>query len=69
MVSAGLKYFQPGIQLQYNKLNQALRTGYNPGFSTKGRRVLSWTTALHRAFPNRFFINELGQGIRSNDKI
>ena len=34
-------------------------------FSNKGRWALSWTNALHQAYPNRWFINGLGQEIRS----
>jgi siroheme synthase (precorrin-2 oxidase/ferrochelatase) len=38
-------------------------------FTNKGRWALSWTKALHRAYPNRWFINGLGQEIRSNDRM
>ena len=34
--------------------------------SNNGRWALSWTEALHKAYPNRWFINVLGQKIRSN---
>jgi len=34
--------------------------------SNNGRWALSWTKALHKAYPNRWFINVLGQKIRSN---
>jgi len=38
-------------------------------FSNKGRWVLSSTYALHKAYPNRWFIEELGQEIRSDAKL
>ncbi len=38
-------------------------------FSNNGRWVLSRTFALHCAFPNRMFIDQFGQRIRSNDKL
>lgn len=38
-------------------------------FSNKGRWALSWTLALAQAYPNRWFINDLGQEIRSNDRM
>ena len=34
-------------------------------FSNKGRWALSWTSALHQAYPNRVFINRFGQWIRT----
>ena len=34
--------------------------------SNNGRWALSWTEALHRAYPNRWFTNVLGQRLRSN---
>lgn len=34
--------------------------------SNMGRWALSWTEALHKAYPNRWFTNVLGQRIRSN---
>lgn len=36
-------------------------------FSNKGRWVLSHTPAVERAYPNRWFIEEMGQKIRSNE--
>ena len=38
-------------------------------WSYNGRWVLSRTFALHRAYPNRWFIDQFGQRIRSNDKL
>jgi hypothetical protein len=38
-------------------------------FSNRGRWVLSRTEALHRAYPNRWFINRFGQVIRSADRM
>ncbi len=38
-------------------------------FSNRGRWVLSRTEALHRAYPNRWFINRFGQVIRSTDRM
>ena len=38
-------------------------------FSNKGRWALSRTTALHQAYPNRWFISRFGQAIRSNDRM
>ncbi len=38
-------------------------------FSNKGRWALSWTKEMHQAFPNRYFINELGLKIRSTDEL
>ncbi len=37
-------------------------------YSNKGRWALSITRALHRAYPNRWFIQQMGQKIRSNEK-
>ena len=37
-------------------------------FSNKGRWALSHTVAVERAYPNRFFIDEMGQKIRSQEK-
>jgi group II intron reverse transcriptase/maturase len=37
--------------------------------SNNGRWALSWTEALHRAYPNRWFTNVLGQELRSNAKL
>jgi len=34
--------------------------------SNNGRWALSWTEALHKAYPNRWFTNVLGQKLRSN---
>ncbi len=34
-----------------------------------GRWVLSRTFALHLAYPNRWFVDQFGQRIRSNDKL
>ena len=34
--------------------------------SNMGRWALSWTEALHKAYPNRWFTNVLGQRLRSN---
>jgi RNA-directed DNA polymerase len=34
--------------------------------SNNGRWALSWTDALHKAYPNNWFINVLGQRLRSN---
>lgn len=45
------------------------KTAAKTTFSNKGRWALSWTNALHRAYPNRWFINGLGQEIRSNDRM
>ena len=38
-------------------------------FSNKGRWALSRTTALHQAYPNRWFISRFGQAIRSKDRM
>ena len=38
-------------------------------FSHRGRWVLSRTKALHRAYPNRWFVNRFGQVIRSTDRM
>ena len=38
-------------------------------FSNKGRWALSWTSALHRAYPNRVFINRFGQWIRTTVRL
>ena len=38
-------------------------------YSNNGRWVLSRTFALHLAYPNRWFIDQFGQRIRSNDKL
>jgi group II intron reverse transcriptase/maturase len=38
-------------------------------FSNKGRWALSATYALHRAYPNNWFIQELGQKIRSDRNL
>jgi group II intron reverse transcriptase/maturase len=35
-------------------------------FSNNGRWALSWTNALHKAYPNRWFTEVLGQKLRSN---
>lgn len=45
------------------------KTAAQTAFSNKGRWALSWTSTLHRAYPNRWFINGLGQEIRSTDKM
>jgi hypothetical protein len=37
-------------------------------FSNKGRWVLSHTHAVEKAYPNRWFIDELGQKIRSDEE-
>jgi hypothetical protein len=37
-------------------------------FSNRGRWALSHTPAVERAYPNRFFINEVGLKIRSEEK-
>jgi RNA-directed DNA polymerase len=37
-------------------------------FSNKGRWALSHTFVLERAYPNRWFINEMGQRIRSDER-
>ena len=37
-------------------------------FSNKGRWALSHTLAVERAYPNRFYINEVGLKIRSDEK-
>ena len=37
-------------------------------FSNKGRWVLSHTFAVERAYPNRYFIKEIGLKIRSDEK-
>jgi len=38
-------------------------------FSNRGIWALSRTEGLHRAYPNRWFINRFGQVIRSSDKM
>ena len=38
-------------------------------YSNNGRWVLSRTFALHLAYPNRWFIDQFGQRIRSKDKL
>jgi len=38
-------------------------------FANKGRWALSRTTALHQAYPNRWFISRFGQAIRSKDRM
>lgn len=47
----------------------AKRSASSTAFSNKGRWATSWTHALHRAYPNQWFINGLGQVIRSTDKM
>lgn len=37
--------------------------------SNRGRWALSWTKALHMAYPNRWFTDVLGQRLRSNAKL
>jgi len=37
--------------------------------SNRGRWALSWTEALHRAYPNRWFTDVLGQRLRSNGML
>lgn len=37
--------------------------------SNRGRWALSWTKALHKAYPNRWFTDVLGQRLRSNVKL
>ncbi len=37
--------------------------------SNRGRWALSWTKALHRAYPNRWFTNVLGQKVRSDEML
>lgn len=37
--------------------------------SNRGRWALSWTEALHKAYPNRWFTDVLGQRLRSNAKL
>lgn len=37
--------------------------------SNRGRWALSWTKALHKAYPNRWFTDVLGQRLRSNAKL
>lgn len=37
--------------------------------SNRGRWALSWTEALHRAYPNRWFTDVLGQRLRSNARL
>jgi RNA-directed DNA polymerase len=44
------------------------RTAGDTVFSNKGRWALSRTLALGIGYPNRYFINELGLRIRSNEK-
>jgi RNA-directed DNA polymerase len=42
--------------------DQAVKTAQ----SNRGRWALSWTEALHRAYPNRWFTDVLGQRLRSD---
>lgn len=37
--------------------------------SNRGRWALSWTKALHKAYPNRWFTDVLGQKVRSNGML
>jgi group II intron reverse transcriptase/maturase len=37
--------------------------------SNRGKWALSWTKALHKAYPNRWFTDVLGQRLRSNAKL
>ncbi|WP_153306622.1 group II intron reverse transcriptase/maturase [Desulfogranum japonicum] len=37
--------------------------------SNNGRWALSWTKALHKAYPNRWFTDVLGQQLRSNARL
>lgn len=37
--------------------------------SNRGRWALSWTEALHKAYPNRWFTDVLGQRLRSDVKL
>lgn len=56
----------------YNKL---IKRGVKPGlagsavYSNRGRWALSHTTAVERAYPNRWFEKDLGFKVRSNDKL
>jgi len=51
-------------------IKRGVRRGYaaRTVFSNKGRWVLSHTRALERAYPNRWFIGEMGLKIRSDEK-
>ena len=56
-------------------LKKLIKQGVPPGlaistvFSNNGRWSLSRTFALHSAYPNRWFIGQLGQWTRSGDKL
>lgn len=45
------------------------RSSAQTAYSNKGRWALSHTIALAKAYPVRWFINVIGQEIRSNDKM
>ncbi|MCK5695239.1 MAG: hypothetical protein KAH62_01310 [Desulfobacula sp.] len=47
--------------LQLVKRGVSRKAAAKVSFSNKGRWALSWTRALHRAYPNRVFINRFGQ--------
>ena len=51
------------------KRGVSTETAAKTTFSNKGRWALSWTKVLHQAYPNRWFINGMGQEIRSNDRM
>ena len=56
-------------------LKKLIKQGVPPGlaistvFSNNGRWSLSRTFALHSAYPNKWFIGQLGQWTRSGDKL
>jgi group II intron reverse transcriptase/maturase len=49
------------------KRNVTRRTAARTVFSNKGRWALSHTSAMERAYPNRWFIEQMGLRIRSNE--
>ena len=55
--------------LQLVKRGVSRKAAAKVSFSNKGRWALSWTRALHRAYPNRVFINRFGQWIRTTDRM
>lgn len=44
------------------------RSAYKVSYSNKGTWAISHTRAVEKAFPNKWFIEEIGQRIRSNEK-
>jgi len=44
------------------------RSAYKTSYSNKGTWALSHTRAVEKALPNKWFIEEIGQRIRSNEK-